>query len=100
MSRGGLDARQPDAGVGLVAAHHADHVSRPHAGRQSPQTRLGRTARLPGLVGSPGSRRRGARPPGSRAASPGRAGKIDNVDVSGLTVGVFGDTPAMTVEGS
>ena len=28
------------------------------------------------------------------------AGKIDDVDVSGLTVGVFGDTPAMMVEGS
>src|SRR5450755_3736624 len=28
------------------------------------------------------------------------SGKIDDVDVSGLTVGVFGDTPAMMVEGS
>ena len=28
------------------------------------------------------------------------SGKIDVVDVSGLTVGVFGDTPAMMVEGS
>jgi hypothetical protein len=26
-------------------------------------------------------------------------GKVDDVDVSGLTVGVFGDTPAMMVEG-
>ena len=28
------------------------------------------------------------------------SGKVDDVDVSGLTVGVFGDTPAMMVEGS
>ena len=28
------------------------------------------------------------------------SGRIDDVDVSGLTVGVFGDTPAMMVEGS
>jgi hypothetical protein len=28
------------------------------------------------------------------------SGKIDDVDVSGLTVGVFGDTPAMMIEGS
>ena len=28
------------------------------------------------------------------------SGEIDGVDVSGLTVGVFGDTPAMMVEGS
>ena len=28
------------------------------------------------------------------------SGKIDDVDVSGLTVGIFGDTPAMMVEGS
>jgi hypothetical protein len=28
------------------------------------------------------------------------SGTIDDVDVSGLTVGVFGDTPAMMVEGS
>ena len=27
-------------------------------------------------------------------------GQIDDVDVSGLTVGVFGDTPAMMVEGN
>jgi hypothetical protein len=27
-------------------------------------------------------------------------GKIDDVDVSGLTVGLFGDTPAMMVEGN
>ncbi len=28
------------------------------------------------------------------------SGRIDDVDVSGLTVGVFGDTPAMMVEGN
>ena len=28
------------------------------------------------------------------------SGKIDDVDVSGLTIGVFGDTPAMMVEGN
>ena len=28
------------------------------------------------------------------------SGKIDDVDVGGLTVGIFGDTPAMMIEGS